>query len=67
MLYPEQIPQMTAFDMQIEAPRLEISKGDPIEGHLPAIEIPRDGDRGRNQFVALKIITGPTGDFPIGS
>lgn len=58
---------MTAFDVQIEAPRLEVSKGDPIEGHLPAIEIPRDRDRSRNQFVALEIITGPTGNFPVWS
>ena len=57
-----QIGQRSGFDADVEAPTAVEAEGDPREGHLPAVQVARDGDGRGGQFAVFEVVTALEGN-----
>ena len=65
-LEPEQLGELTALDLQVEAVRLANPEGDPAEGHDPAPEVARNVDARGGHLVLDEVVPGSSFEEPFG-
>ena len=61
-----QVLQGLRFHVDGEVPALVAADGNPVEAHLPAVQIAVDADVGVSDIVVDEVPTGGEGDLPFG-
>ena len=61
-----EVGERSGLDTDVEAPRAVESERYPREGHLPAVEVARNGHRGGGQLTLLDVVTALEGDTRFG-
>ena len=61
-----QVLQGLGLHVDGEVPALVAADGDPVEAHLPAVQVAVDAEVGVGDVVVHEIPAGREGDFPFG-
>ena len=61
-----QVGKRSRLNADIESPALMGSKGYPSEGHLPAVQITRDGNGGHRHLAGGKVVARGDGNHSLG-
>ena len=57
--------EAAGFDVDYEVPAFVVSEGNPVEAHLPAVEVAVDVDGGVGDAFFDKVVAGGDGDAPV--